>query len=466
MGHVGMVSRSRVVPRVIRSIAILACMVCASAGYAQPGDHIRVGDAQITPTFTVGGEYHTNIYLAEIDPTSAFGIKINPDIAIGLDGANVKMKLGAGLTSQVYFGFPNLNRWADPDISFDLDLFPKALIGLKLGESFGIQTRVSDSDTTEDAYIKRTFNDIEGMVSVHPGAALNIDLGGGWTYWNINPVGGDSLDEEIISYSYLNERHAYGPRLEAKWAFFPRTAIIVDGTFEVFDWIHNLTEVSLAAGGDSSEADTNEYGCYTAIPDGYDWKFNAGLAGKVTDKVTMNMILGYGQAVYNENSVGEYLSSKNVNLDETCSTENETDASATGFDQDLTSFSQGLLANINMRMAPTDRQVITIAYKKDFKDSYFSNYVAYNYFYGSFQQKIGNKLAFTAEGGFRLENIVGEVNRKDDVIRLMGKGTYDVAPWMSTTLWVSWDERASADRNHPEIEYDDITVFGSLDFVY
>ena len=57
-------------------------------------------------------------------------------------------------------------------------------------------------------------------------------------------------------------------------------------------------------------------------------------------------------------------------------------------------------------------------------------------------------------------------DQRDNVISAKLDGGYQLSDWAALGLGIGWLERSSADGDHPEIEYDDVTMHLSATFTY
>lgn len=437
-----------------------------SRGSAQaaPGDHITVGKAELVPALQTGLEYRSNVYLeegTESNPTDAgMNFWVRPLFDLSLDSDDLFLALSAEYTARKYFAarLSNLDRFADFGVSLDLDALPKAVLGFKIEEVLRSRARAAETRSAVDegepipvdANIKHLSNTLVGQLSVHPGGPLTVDVGG---HFNIDNY---SVPEGVLRTDTpsLNDRIGYGPNLDLRWAFFPRTAIVGSFQMDWFDWKDNFLSTG---GANSTEAE--QLGAYVGVPDGMLWEFSGGLRGRITEKTVIGALVGYGQIGYNEDSVLEDAA------DEADVPSSEVDAAAEGFDADLKGLN-GLLVTLEAGYTPAENHTISAGFRKDFRDVYFTNFVDFVYFYGRYRGRFIDQLKTSAEFGYRLEDYQGEVARKDHFLRTQLEVGYEATRWFEVGTGVEWVRRASADREHPEIEYDDFRVHLDLNFTY
>ncbi len=424
---------------------------------AGAGDHIRVGEAEIVPSIFLGMEWQSNPYYNELvdfvpdDQQQDYGglaLLTWPTVDVTLDGPDLALELSAGWRPRVYLTQErqNLTRFGEGDFGVDLDILPRSMIGFNLTEKFKVSTRAMDAGYASDAFARRLTSTTTGLISIRPGAALDIDVGGHFS-WDDYDVPPESNLEQNANY---NSRISGGPNLSAQWAFFPKTAFVIKGGANFFSWTNNFVN---AEGGNFS---TDYYGDRIGIPDGWGWRAQGGLIGRFTERIVLNVLAGYGQIKYNEDSVVEAAGGH----------AEAANPAAAGFDQDLGGI-DGLLLTAEVSATPLLGHNITGGYRKDFEDSWFTNYVHYHYVFGRYEAQLGSRLGTTLEAGYRREQYRGEVSRDDDFLRAGGGFSYNAADWLDVDLGVRWNRRVSADADaKAEIEYDNILFALGITGVY
>ena len=422
---------------------------------AGPGDHIRLGNAELSPGLAVGSEYRSNVYLSEVDEVA--GVNVNASPFVGLKLTNENLVLGAQgayhLKKYLDPSLANLDRFNNVSADVDASILPHSNVGVDLSESFAIASRPSEAESAEDANITKLTNDLKALLAFHPGSALDVRLGGSFGVQDIKTPPEASIDND----ARYNTRVGYGPVLNGRWKFFPRTSVVFQSSAEWFDWGSNLVDINEEVAGISSP-DT-VYGSYLAVPDGWTWRFETGLTGRVTQKVALNVVVGYGQMLYDSQSVIDAAAAiGDVDAAELAGT-------VVGFDKNV-SGSTGFLANVIVKYNPVENHQVSLGYRKDFSDSYFTNYMAYNYVYAKYDAQLGDSLGFTGVGGYRFEDFEGEITRQDHFVRVRGDVNYAITKWSKIGAGARWDRRASADRMHPEAEYDDVQIHGELTVAY
>ena len=191
---------------------------------------------------------------------------------------------------------------------------------------------------------------------------------------------------------------------------------------------------------------TDDIGDRLAIPNGWGWRATGGLIGRFTERLVLNVLGGYGQIRYNEQSV----------IDESGGHPEASNPTGTGFDQDVKGI-EGMLLTVELSSTPLLGHTVTGGYRKDFEDSWFTNYVHYHYVFARYQAVLGSRLGASLEAGYRREQFRGEVTRDDDFVRGSLGITYNAAEWLDVDLGTLWVRRVSADATpNAEIEYDNV----------
>lgn len=441
------------------------------AALAAPGDHIGGEEASLIPAVEVGATHRTNVYQQEgessggVPVTAGTSLFLTPSLGLRARLTELHADLDFSYTARKYLqeDVQNLDRFNMFDINGGLKLFPSGKVGLRLKDHFAITGYEAEDEAKilEDAYQQHLTNDFAAFLSIHPGGPLEVDLGGRVVIdqWNVpeetKPLE-DAPDLDVLSSlsgPALNNRLGYGPLVQAKWRFFPKTAIVGDFGYEWFNWTDNI----LDAQGDGISRE--EVGDYLAIPDGRLWRARAGLRGRVTEKVVVGAIVGFGQALYDEDSVTEAGDALGIGGS------SELDPSV-GFGDDLKDFPNGLLAEADVEYAFVPDHKLVVAYKRDFQDVYFTNYVGYDRASLGYQGRFADVIGVDLSGAYRLERYGGEVARDDHLLRLGLVGTWYVQDYLSVNVGGGWNRRASADGLHPEIEYDDAKFQAGVKFVY
>lgn len=449
--------------------ALFAVLLGATAGsaHAAPGGGLTYKKTKVVPGLSLGVEYVTNAYLAEDNERSGASLNVAPHLSVDHNDDDLTLR-ATGVYRLRKFLDPdlaNLDRFNNMSASLDAQVRPHAPIGFKLSDDFYISDRPVDVTVEEenafkpevdDATISRLSNELAGTLLYHPGPAFELGLGGEFALQDINTPPEFSTNNQ----ANLNTSLGGGPVLQGRWKFFPRTSLVVNGAVQWFDWSYNLIDVEQRLSG--VDAPDEVYGSYLAVPDGYTWRATAGLVGRLTEKISINAVGGYGQASFDAESVADYAAEL---ADVSGVDPAEYDPVQSGFEQDAKG-KDGVLASVALRYNVKPTQQISLGYKKDFLHTYFSNYIAYHYGYVAYKGKFVDALSLNVEAGYRLESIWGEVSRQDHVLRAQASLKYALAKWSDISLGGRWDERASLEQSQNASDYDAITAFLTVDLRY
>jgi hypothetical protein len=450
--------------RTMRSSATAVCLLAFMVGgsgvsWAKGGDHIRSGNAEIIPSIELKTVHRSNVYLSEGEGTSVDGdttgvaeqsgtsLRLHPGLVIGIKGADSALNFNVDYNAIKYIEeeHKNLDRYKDVELGLGIHALDSAPVGFKLQERFHITGRETEATYATSAYINHIMNSSSARISIHPGSSLQVDVGGNVTYdkYDVSP------NTSAEGSPALNSRLGYGPAVDLKWKFFPKTAIIATYKMTWFDWENNL----LDARGDGISPE--DVGTELGVPDGTEWRTTLGIRGRFTEKLVLGLVAGYGQMDYDSSSVSGAGSD-----------ESETNASVQGYDQDLKGFPEGFMAIVELGYHPVDSQAFSIGYRKSFQDVYFSNFVDFHNAFARYEGMFADKFGVKGRFGYRYEQYRGEVSRDDHSLGAGLNLSYRATPWMDIGSGVGWRQRGSADGNHSEIEYDDISINAGLTLTY
>jgi hypothetical protein len=418
------------------SLLARATLVVMGGGWgvasADPGDHIRVGEATIIPSLDVGLEYRTNPLQLESQVVGGANMRIAPRVDVAYEIDEIELKIGGQYELRKYFSekLIRLDRFSDFSVNAGIELLPQEVVGFRFSDVAGFRNNASGDDA--GSYHSQFRNRFDGAAVAHIGPTLGVAIGGFYGADNyFVPV---PLDQGRGSQSF-NYRDSYGPTLNAEWSFFPRTALVVEGEHAINKWGANLVGV-----GNPNQPNLP----VIAMPNSRFTTVQAGLRGRITERLVVVMMAGYGAGVYDETSV-------------------PADTGVTGFDVDIKGLN-GLLITTQAQYDFGVGQRLSAGYRKSFADMWFTNFVTYNEIYGRFDGRIGSRLTPSAAVSMRYEDYYGQVARND--IRLSANGfmTYNVQDYARLTGGVSWIQRASFQDSL--VEYDDFNFQLMATFTY
>ena len=443
-------------------LAALVGLVFSMTAQAAPGDHIRAGDATIAPDIDLGFQYRTNSYRSDDDPVGGGNLRISPGLNVSLDTPmNELVVAGEWQIYKYLFVAPtaaeqasgidlpttNLDRFNDFNVIADLDALKQDVVGILLHEQASLRNNQADNIGSDTPFTTQIRNEMGGALRVSPGPALGIALGADWAHddFKMSAVG-DTRD-------LFNRRNAYGPTLNVKWDFFPRTAMVIKGDYLLYRWSENtifgadastFVGSSTTATGTTGANDTLD----VLLPNSNHLKLQTGIQGRFTKKAFLDLLVGYGTAIYDEATVDAGVLAAHANAAEV----------------DLTGLN-GLLATVQVRYKIAEETEFSMGYKKDFADSFFTNYVAYDQVYAQLSASVADVHPMVRYS-LRLENYGGDVTRTDLLNRFEIGASYDLQDWASLSSAVNWQQRGVAQAEYASVEYDDVTVNFMGTFTY
>jgi len=423
--------------------AALLSGVLATSAWARPGDHIRAGDAVIVPDIDLGMEYRTNIYRREDrNPPGGANLRVAPGIEIRSAGPELEFSVSGEYELRKYFKQTqtSLDRFTDFDFAAALKARKKQAVGVDLRWISGLRNNPTQAWWTDSSFHTQFHNDLDGFLVIRPGPALEFELGGGWAFDDFR-VPESGTGDGTRGY---DRRNSFGPRVMAKWTFFPRTALVADFGYDWLVWQDNWVSASGNVQGEG-------LGDNLAMPDSQHMRALAGIRGRFTRQFVLTTMLGYGTGSYDEQSV----------LDE-AGGGGEADPATVGFDADVRGIER-LLVEVQGTYELTPDNKLIGGYRKAFADSWFTNYLAYNHLYAKLLMRVGPRLSTEFGLSARFEGYHGEISRNDIYLRGRADASYHFQDWGAVTAGIWWDERAS---NTDIVEYDDFNFHLLTTFTY
>lgn len=452
----------------------LACLIPGQA-LAAPGDHLGDETTQVVPFLEAGVFHRTNAFLVEgpsgggAEPVAGTAFVIRPGIGLRAKSSGIELNLDFDYEAKKYFQaeVTNLDRFNTIGLKGGLKYLPDgAKVGFRVSDDFSVSGYEAEDEAgvAESAYQQHLVNDLDAFIMVQPGGPLEVDAGFGVQIdqWNVpEEFKSDPSERDLdlgltsgLTGPGLNSRIGYGPALDARWRFFPKTAVVLDVRHEWFRWRDNVVD----AQGDGIS--TQDVGDFLAVPDGRATRVKAGLRGRVTSKLVVGAVAGYGQAIYNEDSVSEQAAE--LGLEETT----ELDPSQAGFAVDRKRFDEGILLELDTEYEIAEAQTFVVGFRRDFQDVYFTNYVNYDRVNVGYNAIFARKVGLGVNSAYRFERYKGEVSRNDHMVLVGGEARYIATDYLDIKGGVNWVRRASADKLHAEIEYDDVRLTLGARFTY
>lgn len=457
----------------------------SATAVAGPGEHIVIGNTVIEPAVSVGVEARTNVFLSSgTDPNASAGenarnatvpgvaFHLAPTLGIKSDAPELSVTFNGRYDLRKYFpGFAGtrvapedlykLDRFSDFDAKLSIDALPERVIGFNLSEHASIRNFPSDSANRDSALLTQFRNDLLGGVTLRVGSSISIDAGAAFAF---NDYRVPSLDPAATNGQLgLNNRTEVGPTLAVKWMFFPRTAAVIEGQYSWHDWRDNW----ISAGGNRSSANIGEF---LGMPDSQHFKLMTGLRGRVTDRLVVSLLAGWGFANYDEQTVVDAAAAAGATAEATpggglCDTKGAEDtarACAETFAADIAG-AEGILGLARIEYDLGRGQRVVGQYRRDFADSFFTNSDLYHDLNLELHSEFGPRFSTLAKFGLRFEDFDGEVDRNDILLRLQGDATYKFTDWIALSGGAWWTQRAS---DYVDIQYDDVNIHLATTFSY
>lgn len=419
-----------------RRAAWLVPLLCAPAALAAPGDHIRTGDTTITPAVDVGFEYRNNVYRAAEDPLAGGNLRVAPQLSLGVDSTQNAFEIDGEWELRKFLFVseedPDLralriagaDRFNDFNVGAALSVLRNEAVGLELSDRVTLRNNQTDRGVLGSPFFTQVRNELQGGLRLSPGEALDIIPGGQWSYDDYR------IADESAFRTRFNSRHVYGPRLDVSWDFFPRTSMVLEAEGQWNRWGDNSVPVVDSFSGDPGEV---------TVPDSVHVRVLAGLQGRFTERIFVDLIGGYGTALYD--SVGG-VAAENEDL--------------TGVD--------GLIgsAGVRYRLVRDGSQSLEagLGFTRDFSDAFFTNYALYNQVHAQLGADIAGLLP-KAKYSIRFEEYQGAVVRNDVLNRFDGELGYPFKAWGKLTAGVAWQQRAVEQAVFEGAEYDEV-IFSLL----
>lgn len=405
----------------------------ASLAHAAPGDHIRAGDTTIIPDVDLGVEYATNVYRSEVDATPGANLRVSPGLTVGVDSPNNSFDLSGEwrIRQFLFVGSDDgperadrlnaLSRYNDFNLGAKLDALKNESVGLVLSNSSSLRNNQADNELSDAPFSTQVKNTLGGGVRLSPGPALGVIPGGTWGYDDYR------LSEVVGSRQRFNSRSSYGPTLDVHWNFFPRTSLVLNSSYTFNRWSENEAT--------SGEGDVSA----VAVPDSTQLRVQTGIQGRFTQRIFVDLLVGYGMGLYDVASVDGSI------------------ADTTGADQNFSGL-QGLLVSTQLRYKLAPTSAMAVGYTRDVEDSFFTNFVVYNQVYAELSAEVAGGLRPSIRYGIRFEEYAGAVNRSDVFNRFDATVSYDMQEWATLSMGGGWQQRGIAQAEFQAAEYSDVRL--------
>lgn len=440
----------------LRSALVGLGLLVGTSALAVPGEGLRVGETTFSPAVTTGLEFRSNPYLSpgrvalradqstrpvgrEVVPALAYYLR--PEFMFRVDNRHIRVNFSADYRLRSFLvptETRNLNRFNDFTVNLGIDALRRSPIGIYLNNGAATRNQPIDTPFQPTALLFQFRNQLRGGLIARPSPDVDIRAGAEYIFRNFRlPRQGGTIP--------FNARNTIGPHAEVRWRFLPRTAVVIDASYQRHTWRENWVQT-----GAPDPNAPGALGRFLAIPDSQHIRGLAGLRGQVTEKLSITGQVGYGVGLYDAESV---LSASGLDA----SGDNEANPARSGFDANV-SGAEGILAVVRAEYDSGFEanqnlgQRLHAEYRKDFLDMFFTNYLAYNGFSLGLSSRWTQVVATDLTWMGRVERYNGEVERRD-FFQVASLGVhFDATRWFRVTTSGRWIQRASSETPN---QYDD-----------
>ena len=310
---------------------------------------VHTDDFVLLPTFVLGMAYDTNVFYEDVsdyeEPNSSPLLKVGPGLTIiNRNTRNLKVKFSGNAYVDYYLAdSETVSEHSNfgGDVGIAATFFNSGQFSLTLRERFrrALERRNGQTGSNFNRHLNRVG---AGAVFKPGGGALEI-----------------RTDYDFVADLFSDTTKDWGDlvyhdvRLRASWKFFPFTAVLAEGNWQVRDYL------------------SDGHGYYGELTDNTPLKGRIGINGFITKKLSFMALVGWGHSFHAERTVDPQETAETPDA-------NQSFNSVIGE------------ARLSLRFSPNT--ILQGGYVRDFRDSLFSNFVSYHKFYGNFQQRIASRV--------------------------------------------------------------------------
>lgn len=376
-----------------------------SVALAGPGDGIRLGEVVIHPSVATETGWQSNVHLLdeplETSNPDDYWIRIAPQIKAEKNGGRAKFSLHALYDWRKYAYNTELDSFRDFEVGAALSVNDERPLSVALENRTRAQSRPSELELYGS---HRRLSNAARLSSLYkPGSALEVRPSVFWEYDKFSATGSGRV---------FAEKHTTGAGADARWAFLSRTVLAVTAEGGQVRYTESLP---LPA----SNRDVNA--------GSYWWHAETGLVGQVRPKINLALKVGYGQAIYED---GESLDD-----------------------------ARGLTALAKVEWIPRATNHVTLAYDRDFRDVYFTNFRVSDRVSASYRHLLAGVWLGEASGAFAWQHYSEPFERRDTVARTDLSMRRVLREWADVGLSYGYEQRWSRERSvaypsaDPESDY-------------
>ena len=335
------------------TLALATCTLVPTVGWAQSAEQplppltqdrgVRTGEFTLYPSIGLMGHYDSNLFNGNVEekgnePIGARSLRIMPKLSLSNDpNSNVSLGFTGVGDARIYFGGENAAIAAQQNVGgnvgLDITGGQRRTFSFTFFDNFNRSLRANNWETTQT--FNRIANDVGARIEFHPGdiperRPFNVAFTAAYAF--------DKFDE-----FESGNNSTVRTRLVGSWKFLPKTAAIIDASWDFRNYDNNdLATRNLA---------------FSSKP--FRGKF--GLSGMLTKRISAQALAGWGLSAHEQGST---------------------------FNNYLASIGVGVRASESTRLFA--------GYDHDFVDSFLSNFADVHRFSGSLRQRFGQILDVTA----------------------------------------------------------------------
>lgn len=361
---------------------------------------VTAAGAAASPSVTVGTEVTPNTYRSKNNPVLSQAFYVTPALDGSWETPELEFDLATHVTRhQVVWtageGDPADAAYRLSRTDFagraDLLVLPDRLVGIAVSEDASLDHRLAPSGLPGSggkALVGTTRSDTALGLRISPGSALHFDLGGNAGLEQHSVGLGPTFNNPART-----TKLSAGPRLDARWAFFPRTDLWVGGSVDWYTWT-------------GSQVDA-----------GMQWAAWGGVMGRITPVFVVNGVVGYTQIRSGTNGVSTPL--------------------------------DGITVIAEATWNPRRGTALSLGYDKGLEDSFFTGSMHWHYAFARWEQTLGSRLTAGLEGGTRFELYKGAISYPDQVTTTEARVAYHLADRVNVQLSGGFWYRTTAGWDAP-----------------
>lgn len=414
-----------------RFLFFISTLLICTGGYSAEDEGITFGNFHFSPSIEFQSLIESNVRHSTGNEEADTGFGIKPSAVLLLDNYNTYFNFSGYYYLLKYSGLFGYDH-------SDIDIYDNGgtNMTLKINKKGKFIPEISDNFYNL-AYPREEFSQIEKnlLYRLHNDAFVKISYSPGDTI-ELNIKG--SLNFDRYSTPVMNINRITSPvfNLQPKWRFLPKTAILIDAYIGYYDK-RFYEEAAVYYGDPESGLGTG----FTTLPNAQFFKTMLGITGQVSSKIQVQLMAGYGEADYEEviNQI------TNEPLDEDVRNED------------------GIIGLFQLKWVPKTTYIFTLKGRRDFIDSYFTNFYVGNSISGKFEGLFLNRFKLTGEMTGSMIDYRGAVMRSDVVLNTSITLSYQAKKWLSADAKYIFDY---LDSTLTEVNYVDNRIYLALDLKY